>query len=152
MQRCQKHSPRPPGVHGPAGQTLTQGRLMRAVMLSAAGRGDRERYPAGLEGPACPVPCGRGPSLDLVIHPGIQESPPQTRSGTDSSREGWFPPAFVTVKVRFSLWGRCEFDMDEPKDSKQLGKANAPSPAEGPIPGIRELKPPAHGTHSLSHT
>ena len=117
-----------------------------------------ERYPAGLEDPACPVPCGRGPSLDLVIHPGIQEPPPQTCSGTDSSPEGWFPPALVTIKVRFSLWGRCEFDMGEPKDSKQLGKASAGSPAEGPSSHSRDQGAEATCTrvhtplHTCAHT
>lgn len=52
--------------------------------------------------------------------------------GVDSIPQAWFPPALVTRKVTCSLWGRCAFETDELKDSRQLGKASAPCPTEGP--------------------
>lgn len=68
-----------------------------------------------------------GPGTQALI-----QEPPQTRSAADSSPQAWFPPSLVNIKVTCSLWGRCAFETDELKDSRQLGKASAPCPAEGP--------------------
>ena len=67
MQRWQKHRACPPGVRGPAGQTVIQGRLIRVMVPIETGGGDPEGWPTGLEGTACPWQGGGAPFLVLAL-------------------------------------------------------------------------------------